>query len=355
MKKLILALVAMTIALISCEKEDKYAFEGYQWMTEEYEQCDPADYGKSGCAMLPAGKLILDVGVTKPGKAYLLWQVMGSNSHYSGGELVTLIEDEYQYDAENATFAITRFGGEVSFLSENIVKFVEGGTDVIMFERASKTVKVKSAIDPFPAEFAISSDKDEDWAGGTIKFTANAAVAEWSAELMFPEGANLNEYGDSHDNKKAEINQKGELLLKLHWKVIPGGYDNLDMDIKVTATSASGQTATKIVKSKYWQPEIYAFDGNNGIGEKLYASNIVGGEEICVALFDAEDKLIPDWFEEGSGWKDESNCLRTFGKMGTYICTAVLKREQMTDQSATARIRIIYGEEQQDIDFYGIR
>ena len=340
MKKMLFSILVCLGVFVSCNKESKYPFEGYQWMSDEYEECDPADFGNSGSAMLPAGKLILDVGVTKSGKAYLLWQVKGSNAHYSGGEIVKLIESEYQFDAKNGTFAMKRFEGNVSFLAENKVKFLEGGTNVYIFERATKEVKVKSAINPLPAgpiAFTITADKDDDWAGGTIKFSANAAVQSWSCQLANEEDKSLTA------SLESTINADGELTVGSYYKYFAAGVSSpKNVQIKVIATSVSGETASYIVLSKGWKFEVEEVDGMPLL---TYGS----GDAIRFGPQDVDNEWASDFFTN-TNWDWSHNCLMPYAQDGG-VCADILYANQIQDAShikdkeAPYYIKLTYGKE----------
>lgn len=348
MKKLIFAMLALLMVSCSKESQSGYPLEGIQWITAEIESEDGNYY------------TIWDIGKTEPGTLYTMTLYTEDSRLHKAGELVVEAPTTYKYNSKTGIFTVEGFisvSMAVSFMDQNtIVMDLLGQKTVYTASTKYYNPKKGSEDEGESAGFAITSDKNEDWAGGTIKFSANEQVASWDCEVLYPNN-DSNNFGHSGNNGVIKVSDNGELLLRRHWKFTGGDqqYDNLDMDIKVTATSTSGKKASKIVKSKYWQPEIYEMVDGNIIGERIYPTSLYGGEEICVALFDAEDNFISNWFEANSGWVDESTCLARFGTMGTYICVEVLTKDKMKDPGATPRLRIVYGAEIQDIDFTRIK
>jgi hypothetical protein len=178
MKKLFIAIMAVAVAIVSCDKtgDPMNVLEG-QWISEEFEP--DGDF--------PAGRYVFDFGAkTGAGKFTNVFLVTESNSEFTEGDMILLSDGSYTYDVSTGKVVVD--GGEavVEFLTKTKIKLTVDGQSLFFTLVQGKQYPVKDAI-PFEselAEFEVTPSKEADWAGGSVTFIANREIKSMTYDAV---------------------------------------------------------------------------------------------------------------------------------------------------------------------------
>lgn len=245
MKRLFIAIAAVAMMMISCDKTGKDSpdvLEG-QWITEEYE----------AYAGFPAYKLLFDIGTKSgAGKFTMAMLATETNDIFVEDDLILMGQGSYTYDAAKGEFydADVETPATVKFLTKDKIRFTSDGIDMV-FTRVAKPYSLSEMIDPdemTPEEFELTASNDADWAGGTISFYANGEIADMRVSVAGPEL--------TPDEKcLTVVNQEDKSVTLGLYKDSEGNI--ADCDLIVVATDPDGRQAAYTITSKAWRPAIY--------------------------------------------------------------------------------------------------
>ena len=240
MKKLFIAIMAVAVAIVSCDKtgDPMNVLEG-QWITEEFEP--EGDF--------PAGRYVFDFGAKSgAGKFTNVFLVTESNSEFTEGDMVLLSDGSYTYDVSTGKVVVDGDEAVVEFLTKTKIKLTVDGQSLFFTLVQGKQYPVKDAI-PFEselAEFEVTPSKEADWAGGSVTFIANREIKSMTYDAV-TEGVIV----DPANPTKLENNT---LTLGLY-KDADGKMADCDIQIKVA--DIDGNETTVIVASEAWRPAVY--------------------------------------------------------------------------------------------------
>lgn len=243
MKRFLFAFMAVVLLFSACKKDDSaadYQFEGCQWITEEEEAY--GDY--------PAYKVLFDVGLKSgAGKFTMAMLMMDDMGPFQEGDLVLVSQDSYTYDKSKKEFADGTGSATVKFLSKNMIKLSFDGVDMV-FTKVDKPYSLSDLIDPEelfkPEDFEVVPSKDSDWAGGSIKFTANRTIKSLTYDV-------LTDGVTEQDICKTTLT--GEILVLGQY--VGEGSALADCEIQIKAADEEGNETTCIVTSRAWRPAVY--------------------------------------------------------------------------------------------------
>lgn len=245
MKKLFLAIAAVAMMMISCDKKggDPVNVLDGQWLSEEYE----------GYFEFPAYKMLFDIGTKSgAGKYTMAMLATESNDLFNEGDIILMGQGSYTYDAAKGEFYDegVETPATVKFLTKDKIRFTSDGIDIV-FTRVSKPYSLSDMIDPeemTPEEFELTASKDADWAGGEIAFYANREIASLSVTVAGPELT-----PDAKSMTAVSMEDKS-VTLGLY---VDSEGNIADCDLLVVATDPDGNTAEYTITSKAWRPAIY--------------------------------------------------------------------------------------------------
>lgn len=326
MKRLFCVLSIAIIALASCNKEEgpAYQLEGRQWISQEMtDETIMVDY-----------RVLLDVGYTSDGEATLAKVV----SRDDDMDIIINSQSAYTYDQNTGAFTMMDVDAKIEFLNEKTFK-LNTSEKILTFTLAEMEYDLNSTTEEpeEPEGFKIYPDKDSDYAGGTIEFTANQEVKEWNYELVLPDGVTQSQIAQTASCPTTL--SSGVLKLSCYRKDL----ELYDAQINVTATAVSGETAEYTVTSKAWEVGLFDYKADFAPVKK---SDIYCGMSIGFAPYTTEGN-IKEWYDNKS-FKWEHNCLSPFGNVGDCVCADVLSTSQIstsssiTDKDAPYYIKVTY-------------
>lgn len=327
MKKYLLILLSFVLAMTACTKSDNYAFDGNQWISDEF----PAD-----SEWRFAHKILYDAGVYKSGQLSMAVVVCEDAGSYVAGDVLYVISMPYNYDA--VAKKITMGDGSsasVKFLSADsiVLSDDEEGVSYVL-SKVSKKYNLKTAID-FGAggsddedeEFSISASMSSEWAGGEIKFTANREVSKWSHKSIPPKVAHFL-YGCSPYPSKIE---NGVLTVGWYYYTTQKGNETrmFDCSVEVTAESVDGEVARDTVVAKAWDIVFADFETNPMAF--LEPETISGLMEFAVGVVDARGDVYEN-FTSDERFDLTHNCMYFFGH-ADGLMRGNFKKKSMMDAS----------------------
>ena len=161
MKRILIALVIGAFALISCKKDHSadYVFEGYQWVSEDL----------AANSEFPEGRILLDVGLTKPGYLSTAYIMNEAIPGYEAGVPILMTTGKYTYDSATGvlTAGTAINSGVVTFLAADKIKYESEGT-VMVFTRLDKPYKLGGQNVPFQLTAEKQSDSGQTEIGCRI-------------------------------------------------------------------------------------------------------------------------------------------------------------------------------------------
>ena len=332
MKKLFFAVILAIFAMAGCNKDEgqSYQLDGYQWITEEIQD-------------EPSYRILLDLGKTKAGKFALAYIICEDEGTLSEGDILIQEAGTYTYDRLKGSLDMGGTVAKLSFVNETTIKIDVDG-DVMVFTRASKKYNLSDAVEPAPAEFEITPEKESDWAGGSVQINANREDVTWSFELK---GHPVEGTPYQNGSLATSISDNGLLTLAMYKKRYAASvYSITDAIIVVTAETADGQTATCEVTSKAWSVKF--FDNQTNWTE-IDINDISSGHDISFGPYDVNGQSIEDWDGPGVGFTWNHNCLAPYGNNGVDVCADVLNMSQIqastsiTDKTGDRYISVTYG------------
>ena len=244
MKRILIALVIGAFALTSCKKDHSadYVFEGYQWVSEDL----------AANSEFPEGRILLDVGLTKPGYLSTAYIMNEAIPGYEAGVPILMTTGKYTYDSATGvlTAGTAINSGVVTFLAADKIKYESEGT-VMVFTRLDKPYKLGGQNVPFQ----LTAEKQSDWAGGEVKITANRAIKYASYNAII---------GDDTITPSSNATlSRGEddYTLCLSLGLYKDNKCNLhDVDVVVSVETKDGASDEVIVRSKAWRPALFTND-----------------------------------------------------------------------------------------------
>lgn len=326
MKKYLLILMSFVLAMTACTKSDNYAFDGNQWITDEF----PAD-SEWGFAH----KMLYDAGVYKSGQLSMAIVVCEDAGSYVAGDVLSVVSVPYNYDAVAKKITIGDGGStaSVKFLSADSIVITSDDEESVsyVFSKVSKKYNLKTAIDlgeggsdDEDEEFSISASMSSEWAGGEIRFTANREVSKWSHKSIPPKVA-YSLYGCSPYPSKIE---NGVFTVGWYYYTTQKGNETrmFDCSVEVTAESVDGEVARDTVVAKAW--DIVFADSETNPVAFLDPETISGLMEFGVGVVDARGDVYKN-FTSDERFGLTQNCMYFFGSRSGLMCGNFKKKSAM--------------------------